>query len=295
MGWNDLYERYLENQRGVRRLSRHTIESYSRDLLSFITFVEKEKVGPNRITMHILDQFVHFLSPKKHSTRSIARMISSVRSFLKFLMKEKLIPELKLQPVKLSFSKPLPKALPLQKLIEMLALPDLNTAKGKRDRAILELFYSSGLRVSELTELVSTDVNLQEAWVRVLGKGDKVRMVPVGAMAIQTIQDYITNGREKLTRKKNLRHLFVSSQCRKMTRQTVWHMIKTYALQVGISAKTSPHTLRHSFATHLLEGGADLRSLQAMLGHASVSTTQMYTHVSKKHLHATIKKFHPRG
>ncbi len=222
-------------------------------------------------------------------------MISSVRSFLKFLMKEKLITELKLQPVKLSFSKPLPKALPLQKLIEMLALPDINTPKGKRDRAILELFYSSGLRVSELTELVSTDVNLQEAWVRVLGKGDKVRMVPVGAMAIQTIQDYITNGREKLTRKKNLRHLFVSSQCRKMTRQTVWHMIKTYALQVGISAKTSPHTLRHSFATHLLEGGADLRSLQAMLGHASVSTTQMYTHVSKKHLHATIKKFHPRG
>jgi len=296
VSWENSYERYLENQRTVRRLSHHTIEAYARDLLGFVQFLEKEKIPLQKsFNQAWVEQYIQKKSKDKQSTRSIARMVSSVRSFVKFLMKEKMIETSKIQWPKLSFSKPLPDVIPYNKLSEMLGLPDQETPSGLRDRAILELFYSSGLRVSEMSDLQPTDVHEQDKWVRVIGKGEKVRMVPIGEHALISLKNYLERGRLKLCKQKTCRNLFVSRLGKKMTRQTIWHLIKKYAKQVGISHYTSPHTLRHSFATHLLEGGADLRSLQAMLGHSSVSTTQMYTHVSKQHLHQTIKKFHPRG
>lgn len=296
MTWPEAYERYLENQRTVRRLSHHTIEAYARDLTLFLKFLDQKKINfQSTFSPKWVESFIQEQAKTDHSTRSVARMISSIRSFVKFLIKEKKIDSAKFQWPKLTFSKPLPEVIPYAKLTEMLEIPDAKTAVGIRDRSILELFYSSGLRVSELVNLQPTDVHTQDAWVRVTGKGEKTRMVPVSEQAILTLGNYLEQARLKLCRKKNVRHLFVSQHGKQMTRQTVWHLIKKYAKQVGISHYTSPHTLRHSFATHLLEGGADLRSLQAMLGHSSVATTQMYTHVSKQHLHQTIKKFHPRG
>lgn len=296
MTWISVYESYLENQRTVRRLSHHTVEAYSRDLLGFIQFLEKEKIEFNRqFSTQWLEKYMQHLSKNKQSSRSIARMISSVRSFVKFLMKEKHIDTGRIQWPKLHFSKPLPEVIPYAKLNEMMNLPNLNKPAGIRDRAILELFYSSGLRVSEMSNLLPNDIHEQDKWVRVVGKGEKARMVPILDSAIEALKNYTQNSRSLLCKKKNIRHLFVSGQGKQMSRQTLWNLIKKYAAQIGISHFTSPHTLRHSFATHLLENGADLRALQAMLGHSSVSTTQMYTHVSKQHLHNTIKKFHPRG
>jgi integrase/recombinase XerD len=296
MMWHEAYERYLENQRTVRRLSHHTIEAYARDLLGFIQYLEKEKIVLKKtFSQSWLENYIQVRSKDKQSSRSIARMISSVRSFVKFLMKEKIIEATKFQWPKLSFSKPLPDVIPYNKLTEMLELPNLETPIGIRDRAILELFYSSGLRVSELADLQPTDIHEQDKWVRVTGKGEKVRMIPIGDQALVSLKKYLETSRLKLSRKKSARFLFISNQARQMTRQTIWHLIKKYAKLVGISHYTSPHTLRHSFATHLLEGGADLRSIQTMLGHSTVATTQMYTQVSKQHLHQTIKKFHPRG
>lgn len=295
MKWSELYERYLENQRTVRRLSVHTIEAYARDLSGFITFLEAKKIAYQKtFSQEWVEKYIQDRS-KSDSTRSIVRMVSSVRSFVKFLMKEKWIDQTKHQWPKLHFSKPLPNVISIQKMVEILELPDAASPQGMRDQAILELFYSSGLRVSELVNLSSADINQQEKWVRVLGKGEKIRMVPLHDRAIQKIQTYMTSSRHLSCKNKIIKALFVSSHGRKMTRQTVWHMIKKYAKLAGIQGHTSPHTLRHSFATHLLEGGADLRSLQTMLGHSSVSTTQMYTHVSKQHLHKTVKKFHPRA
>lgn len=295
MPWADLYEYYLENQRTVRRLSPHTIESYARDLQGFIEYLDQNKIKFNGTFLpDWLESYIQQKSKSETSNRSLVRMISSVRSFIKFLMKEKKIEQMKYQWPKLTFSKPLPSVVSIQKMVEMLELPDVSTKQGIRDQAILELFYSSGLRVSELIDLVTTDLNTKENWVRVTGKGEKTRMVPLHDRAIEKIEKYATNARQSFTKNKIVKFLFVSSHGRKMTRQTIWHMIKKYAKQIGIQSNTSPHTLRHSFATHLLEGGADLRSLQTMLGHSSVATTQMYTHVSKQHLHAIIKKFHPR-
>lgn len=296
MTWTDLYELYLENQRTVRRLSPHTIESYARDLQGFIHHLNKNKISFDRkFLSEWLESYIQQKSKSEMSNRSLVRMISSVRSFIKFLMKEKKIEQTKYQWPKLTFAKPLPNVVSIQKMIEMLELPDVSTTLGIRDQAILELFYSSGLRVSELVDLITTDLNPKEKWVRVTGKGEKTRMVPLHDRAIEKIEKYVAESRQSLSRNKIIKFLFVSNHGRRMTRQTVWHMIKKYAMQAGIQSGTSPHSLRHSFATHLLEGGADLRSLQTMLGHSSVATTQMYTHVSKQHLHATIKKFHPRS
>lgn len=296
MTWAECYERYLENQRTVRRLSHHTIEAYARDLQSFLQFLEKQKIDFNgTFSSQWLENFIRHQTKTDHSNRTTARMISSIRSFIKYLIKEKKIENQKFQWPKLGFSKPLPDVIPYTKLQQMFELPNLKTNLGIRDRAILELFYSSGLRVSEMVGLLPNDIHEQDKWVRIMGKGEKVRMVPVSDMAIVCLQAYQQKARAIFCKKKNIRHLFVSSHGKQMTRQTIWHLIKKYARLVGISHYTSPHTLRHSFATHMLEGGADLRSLQAMLGHSSVGTTQMYTHVSKQHLHQTIKKFHPRG
>ncbi len=295
MTWLDLYERYLENLRTVRRLSHHTVEAYARDLLGFIQHLEKEKIHFQKcFSQKWIENYIQQKSKKNLSSRSIVRMISSVRSLIKFLMKEKYIEPTKILWPKLTFSKPLPDVIPYTKLAQMLELPNLKTSQGFRDRAILELFYSSGLRVSEMSNLQPSDIHEQDKWVRVMGKGEKLRLVPIGDQALGSLKLYMENARLHLCKKKSCRFLFVSSHGKQMTRQTIWHLIKKYARLVGISHYTSPHTLRHSFATHLLEGGADLRSLQAMLGHSSVATTQMYTHVSKQHLHQTIKKFHPR-
>jgi integrase/recombinase XerD len=296
MTWMEAYERYLENQRTVRRLSHHTVEAYARDLLGFLQFLDQQKITFQKTFTHQwLETYIQHRTKEKQSTRSIVRMVSSVRSFVKFLMKEKLIEQGNPQWPKLNFSKPLPDVIPYTKLDEMLNIPDITTPIGLRDRAILELFYSSGLRVSEMVNLQSIDIHEQDKWVRVTGKGEKMRMVPVNDQALQSILNYMQEARVLFCKQKSMKFLFVSQQGKKLTRQTVWYLIKKYAKHVGISHYTSPHTLRHSFATHLLEGGADLRSLQAMLGHSSVATTQMYTHVSKQHLHNTIKKFHPRG
>lgn len=290
-----MFEKYVENLRLVRGYSRNTVDAYSRDIDQFLKFLEQRQIGfANSFQATWVELYIQE-DCKGKSARSVARIVSSIRSFVTFLMKEKILNSAKIQWPKVSFAKPLPTVISPEKMIDLLGAANSSTVKGVRDQALLELFYCCGLRVSEITDMNVSDIDLQEKMIRVLGKGNKVRLIPLHAQAVSRLVDYLSRSRPSLVKKKRAPELFISTHGKKMTRQSVWHAIKKYSSMIGISAAVSPHTLRHSFATHLLERGADLRSLQTLLGHASISTTQIYTQVSKEHLHKTLKKFHPRN
>ncbi|WP_022854076.1 site-specific tyrosine recombinase XerD [Thermodesulfatator atlanticus] len=292
----DLYLSVLAVEKGY---SAKTIEAYAADLNDFIAFLEEQ--GLSRIeeakAPHVL-LYLAKLREKGLSAETVARRLSALRNFFRYLVLEHGLSE---SPFELiegpKLSRKLPIVLSRQEVERLLNAPDLKTPIGLRDKAMLEVLYATGLRVSELIGLKMFDVNLEVGFVRVLGKGEKERLVPLGEVAKDALKTYLARGRPKLLAKRlDEAHIFLNRRGRPLTRQRFWQIIKAYAAKSGLNPKEiSPHVLRHSFATHLLEGGADLRTVQMMLGHASLSTTQIYTHVQVETLRKVHEKYHPRG
>ncbi len=290
----DLFLAYVKLERG---LSRNTILAYGRDLSEFARGLEEEgvvdaaEVDPRHIAQHLL-----WLSRHKLAVRSQARKLVSLRRLFRYLRAERQVardPTEEFELPKLPHH--LPNVLSVEEVDELLAAPDARTARGLRDLAMLETLYSTGLRVSELVRLRASDVHLQGGYVSTVGKGQKQRLVPLGARAQARIAEYALEARPKFEKGRPSVSLFLTHHGRAMSRQGFWKLLALYARAAGIKKPLSPHALRHSFATHLLERGADLRAVQAMLGHADIGTTQIYTHLSNRRLAEVYRKHHPRA
>lgn len=295
--WDRAYEIFLESLRTGRSLSIHTVEGYARDVLRFREFAESISItSPSSVLREHAEKYLETTQKRGTSTRSLLRAVSAIRSFYRFLRREGLATHNPFEKIPMPrMGRPLPHVTTPDQIRRIFEMPKLETSGGLRDRAILELFYSSGLRVSEVADLALTSLHPESGILRVFGKGSKERLVPVGAEALHWLDRYRNESRPKLDHQKSVKWLFLSNRGRRMTRQTIWHAIRKYARSAGLGGKLSPHTLRHSFATHLLEGGADLRSVQQMLGHASVATTEIYTHLSRKHVRKVYEAAHPRA
>ncbi|TEU03436.1 MAG: site-specific tyrosine recombinase XerD [Candidatus Aminicenantes bacterium] len=276
-------------------LSPNTVLSYSRDVQKLFLFFQKEKMPWLKAGEENLVRFIHHQSRAGLSPRSMARVISSLKSFYRFLVLDGI---LKKNPaVNLSSPKTwlaLPKFLTVKEVESLLRQPDTEEIRGIRDKAMLEILYASGLRASELISLRTKDVNLGDGFLLCLGKGGKERLVPIGESAETAVRAYLEGTRTELLKQPS-EFLFITQRGKPFTRQGFWKLLKGYARKAGLDTKISPHVLRHSFATHLLERGADLRSVQLMLGHSQITTTQIYTHVSRKRLRQVYDKFHPRA
>ncbi len=285
----DDFLNYLAVEKGY---SINTIESYERDLRRFANFLKKDW---KEITEEDALSFVRELTKKGLSQKSSSRALSAIKTFFKYLILEGIISSSPVSGIKgLKQTKSLPTFLTIEEVEELLNLPDLSTPIGKRDKAILELMYSTGLRASEIIEVRMEDLEMDEGFVYVMGKGGKKRIVPTGETALKYLRIYL-NVREKFLEGKSTPFVFLNYKGETLTRQGLWKIIKSYGKKIGIADKLTPHTLRHSFATHLLERGADLRSIQVMLGHSRISTTQIYTHIATERLKRIWEKFHPRA
>jgi len=276
-------------------LARNTLESYRRDLAQLATWLESRGIALLAASRGDLEQYLARKSPIS-KPRSISRLIASLRRFYRHFMREGRIntdPTLQLDSPKLPRS--LPKSLTEEDVVVLLNAPDKEQMLGLRDRAMLETLYATGLRVSELVNLKVSEVSIQEGVVRVVGKGSKTRLVPLGEEALDWITHYMEQSRQSILDGQLSDSLFVTQRGAAMTRQAFWHLIKRYARLAGIAKPMSPHVLRHAFATHLLNHGADLRVVQMLLGHADISTTQIYTHVARERLKQLHAKHHPRG
>lgn len=288
---------YLNHLRVERQLSANTLEAYGRDLRRLSARLasggkgDLAAVGEEEIL-----SFLVSLHQEKLTSRSVARTLVAVRGLFRFLLRER---HLTADPTaKITFPArwfKLPHFLTIAQIDALLGAPDRRTVLGVRDHAILQLFYASGLRISEMSALTTDRINLQQGYVMPLGKGSKERVVPMGQSAIEAITEYLDSARPQLAGKRICERLFLSQRGLGITRQRLWEIIKACARTAGIQINVTPHMLRHSFATHLIERGADLRIVQTMLGHADVSTTQIYTHVSRAHLQDLYRKFHPRA
>jgi integrase/recombinase XerD len=288
----DTYITYL---RDVRRVSPNTVESYARDLAALAGFAEARETPVEELDRRALEAFVRSLMTQGLSPRSVARSVACVRGFYRFLSLERKLEESPAADLKAPRAWPaLPKFLDLDEVDRLLAQPDVSTPRGLRDKALIEVLYASGMRVSELVGVKPGELRLDEGYLTCLGKGDKERIVPLGDQAVDWLRRYISDGRSRLTRQGSTPWLFVNGRGGPLSRVGVWKLLKTYGLKAGITREISPHVLRHSFATHLLERGADLRAIQVMLGHADLSTTQIYTHVLEARLRAVYDKYHPR-
>ncbi len=290
----DQYLNYILIEKG---LSDKTVESYSSDLTRFLEFLEKNSVyNLSETDTPIILRYLIALRNAGLSARSRARHLVTLRGFYRFLAHEGMIEH---DPVRIidlpKAGLRLPDVLSIQEIKDLLSLADTGKPQGARDAAMIELLYAAGLRVSELIGIKLQDISLEAGFVRVFGKGSKERVVPIGLYAKERIDHYIVNARPQLLKNKMNHFLFVTRLGKPMTRQGFWKLLKRYVLKAGINKNITPHTLRHSFASHLLEGGADLRSVQLMLGHIDISTTQIYTHVAREHLKKMHEKFHPRG
>ena len=288
----DLFLHYLVAE---KRLAANTVASYQSDLNHLFIFLHKKQLQITEITADHLRGYLKKLHRQKRSSRTVNRKLSCFRSFFKFLQTEKIItaiPTDYLDTPKIGRS--LPKGLSSNEIHLLLQNTDTSPL-GYRNHAMLHLLYATGLRVSELIHLEVTSINQTGGYVRVLGKGDKERLVPFSQTAQETLQLYLKKGRPLLVKKKMSRTLFLSNRGRGMTRARFWQIISQIAVNNGITKSISPHMIRHSFATHLLAGNADLRAVQMMLGHADIATTQIYTHVDSDRLKAIHQKFHPRG
>jgi len=292
--WIDRFLHHLAVEKG---LSRNTLEAYARDLQGYAGVVRGRgisQVGEINAE-HTLDYFKAMRS-KGLSPRSTARMLSTLKGFHKFLLQEQVLKENPLRRFRSPRIVPrLPSILTAGEVEGLLQQPNSSHPLGVRDRAMLELIYATGLRVSELVHLSVNDVNVEVGYVRTRGKGSKERIVPIGKAACDALKGYLEGPRRLQPFRSSQPTLFVGQRGRGITRQGFWKILKKYAQTAGIRKRITPHMLRHSFATHLLEGGADLRSVQSMLGHADIATTQIYTHVSREHLKRLHQKFHPRG
>ncbi len=289
-------ERFTDALWMERGLSRNTLEAYRLDLLGLATWLlQQQRTLVSARRTDLLD----YLSARVIGgarPRSTARLLSSLRRFYRHLVREGRLredPSVRIDAPRIG--RPLPDSLGEQEVEDLLEAPDTGTVLGLRDRAMLELLYACGLRVSELVGLLPEQVNLTQGVVRLTGKGNKERLVPLGEDAAEWLQRYLEESRPPLCQGYAVRELFVSRQGRGMTRQTFWHRLRQYARQTGIRKHLSPHTLRHAFATHLLNHGADLRVVQMLLGHSDLSTTQIYTHVARERLKDLHAQHHPRG
>ncbi|MBI5167549.1 MAG: site-specific tyrosine recombinase XerD [candidate division NC10 bacterium] len=285
---------YLAVEKG---LAKNTLESYGRDLRKFFGFLESvnlmevQRVGHRHLTAYLA-----WLRDEGLSTKTAARSLSALKTFYRFLLSEGLAfqdPTANLDSPK-AWAR-LPSVLSFEEVERLLGAPSLSTPWGLRDRAMLEFLYATGVRVSELVSVAVADLNLEVGYVRLLGKGGKERIVPLGTAATKALKEYLSRVRPLLARGSSSPYLFLGRSRDKLTRQGFWKIIKRYARETGIKRRVTPHSLRHSFATHLLEHGADLRSVQMMLGHADISTTQIYTHVSRARLKAIYDRHHPRA
>jgi integrase/recombinase XerD len=285
-----------------RSLSNNSIDAYARDIQKLHQFMEirNPSVNPLKITSGHLQQFLVFLNELGLSAHSQARIISGIRAFYKYLLFEELIendPTALIEGPKLG--RKLPDTLSYPEIENLLDAIDLSTPEGGRNRAMLEVLYSSGLRVSELVELKLNDIHADIGFLRVTGKGNKERLVPIGREALKFVNVYIREIRGlrplKPVAKGFETHVFLNRNGRKLTRVMVFTIIKNLARKIALNKNVSPHTFRHSFATHLIEGGADLRAVQEMLGHESITTTEIYTHLDRDYLRQVIKEFHPRS
>lgn len=290
----DNFINYILIEKG---LSDQTVESYNRDLQRYAQFLADNHVDSlsENDTYQILKHLIE-LRNEGLSSRSRSRHLVTLRSFYRFLYQEKI---LKKDPSKLiDFPKSglkLPDTLTIEEVTRLIDAPNQVKSLGKRDSAMIELLYAAGLRVSELINMKMTNLNLEASFIRVFGKGSKERIVPIGKFAQKKIEDYMKHARPLMLKSYLSDYLFIARAGKPMTRQGFWKLLNKYAFIAKINKKISPHTLRHSFATHLLEGGADLRVVQIMLGHADISTTQIYTHISKEHLKKMHCQYHPRG
>ncbi len=290
----DEFLNYLSVERG---LSENTISSYRTDLLSFIGRMEKNGIRDiDRVKRQDITEHMLYLKDRGISSNSISRALVAIKMLYKFLVQEKLarddVAGILESP---RLIRPLPNVLNVAEVDKLLAAPDLRNWMGIRDRAALELMYASGMRVSEMVELTTEGLNLDVGFIKCKGKGDKERVVPIGRRAKEALARYIEKVRPRLLKKGDDRHLFLSRLGKSISRQSFWKMLKANARRARIKKVITPHTLRHSFATHLLEGGADLRVVQELLGHADIATTQFYTHIDKARLKSIHKQFHPRA
>jgi integrase/recombinase XerD len=291
-----LIEPFLTHQRVARRLASHSLESYQRDLM----LLGRSKAADGRPLDHLelddLEAFVRELMSAGYAPRSVARAVATIRSFFRFLALEHgqtVNPAADLRAPRAWPA--LPKFLSLEQVDRLLDQPDTTTPRGLRDKALIEVLYATGLRVSELVRLRLEDIHLEGGYLTCVGKGSKERLVPVGESALGWVQRYLRDGRPQLTGGRPSPWLFVGARRgAPLTRVGFWKLLKRYGTACGIGRELTPHVLRHSFATHLLDRGADLRALQMMLGHADLTTTQIYTHVLEARLRAVYDRFHPR-
>ncbi len=279
-------------------MAENSVQAYSSDITHFLTFLaSRKKRTLNAVDPAMIHSFIEQCQNQQQtSNRTNARRISALRSFFSFLLREKLVRHNPFSGVDLPRSgRSLPKALSLLEVQSLLAPPNIATPIATRDNAMLFLLYSTGLRVSELVRLPLAACNLNAGFIRVIGKGNKERLIPFGDRAKEKIEHYLKTARPRILKGKRSNFLFITGRGSCMTRLRFWQIVRKTALAAGIDKKISPHMIRHSFATHLLSHGADLRAVQMMLGHADIATTQIYTHIDQDRLKTLHKKFHPRG
>ncbi|MGZ4134479.1 MAG: site-specific tyrosine recombinase XerD [Tumebacillaceae bacterium] len=292
-----LIERFIHYLAVERGLAMNTLESYQRDLIGYVKFLQKNGISDlNQTRRANIISYLAELQRNGRATSTISRNLASMRAFYGFMLRDGLIdgdPTTNLESPKIE--KRLPKVLTVDEVESLLEGPDGGSVAGIRDKAMLELLYATGIRVSELVALNISDVNLNMGFLKCYGKGSKERIIPLGTMALKTVSDYVMRSRVKLLRDQSEESLFLNHHGQRLSRQGFWKIIKKYAHAARIEKEITPHTLRHSFATHLLENGADLRSVQEMLGHADISTTQIYTHLTKSRLKEVYAKTHPRA
>jgi integrase/recombinase XerD len=288
------YLKFIQIEKG---LSSNTIGAYRRDLDKYVTYLNEHKIDHiDFVDRQTIQQCLGYLHDQGASAKSLARFISTVRSFHQFALREKYAakdPTVLIETPK--YERRLPDVLEVDEIVALLETPDISKNNGYRDRTMLELLYATGMRVSELIQLEVENVNLIMGFVRVFGKGNKERIVPLGDTVIDFLTKYIETVRPQLLKKTTTDALFLNLHGKPLSRQGIWKMIKQTGIKANINKTLTPHTLRHSFATHLLENGADLRAVQEMLGHSDISTTQLYTHVSKSQIRKMYNAFHPRA
>ena len=284
---------YLRVEKG---LSDNTIQSYRRDMLKFVGFLEKQNLDTAKIQRQDVVDFLAMLYKRRLDSRSVARHLVTIRHFFRFALLEGFVKEDPAATIESpKFRQSLPYFLSVEEVERLLKQPDISSPIGLRDKAIIELMYSTGIRVSELAGIRVGDLQLDAGCLRCIGKGNKERLVPVGKKALAVVEAYLKKSRPELLRDNASAHLFLNQRGRAMDRITIWKMMGRYGRKAALRKPLKPHTLRHSFATHLLDRGADLRSVQMMLGHSDISTTQIYTHVVEERLKQVYKAHHPRA
>jgi integrase/recombinase XerD len=292
---SSLVDSYLDHLRVERRLAAHTVESYSRDLAELGRFGESRGAELDALTRQDLEAFVRGLMSRGLSPRSVARAVACTRGFYRYLVLERRLAASPADDLPAPRAWPaLPKSLTIEEVDRLIAQPDTGKPRGLRDRALIEVLYATGLRVSELVALRPPDLNLDAGYLTCTGKGGKQRIVPIGDEAVAWVRRYLQDARPRLARKGSPARLFLNARGGALSRVGFWKVLKACAGSAGLRRDISPHVLRHSFATHLLDRGADLRAIQMMLGHADLSTTQIYTHVLEARMRAVYDRFHPR-